>query len=245
MKVLGVIPARYDSSRFPGKPLVDIAGQSMIMRVYHQALKCEDFEDVIVATDDDRIYAHCEDQKAKVVMTSKDHPSGTDRCMEAMNKAGGNFDFLVNIQGDEPFVHPEQLSELINALNKDVQLASLAKKIDEPEKLGDPNAVKVIIDKNSEAIYFSRNPIPYNRDEKELNNWLKKHDYFKHIGVYAYRTDILKEVTRLERSPLEIAESLEQLRWLENGYRIKMAITDKESPNVDSPEDLKKILSQL
>jgi 3-deoxy-manno-octulosonate cytidylyltransferase (CMP-KDO synthetase) len=242
MKVLGIIPARFASTRFPGKPLIDIGGKSMIRRVYEQALKCEGLEEVVVATDDERIKEHAVTFGAKVVMTSTKHPSGTDRCQEVVEKLDLAYDFIVNIQGDEPFVNPRQLDQLISILNPDeVQLATLAKRINDPGRLIDPNSVKVVFDNDYNAIYFSRHPIPFNRDETEIENWLAHTDYFKHIGIYAYRTDILKAVTKLSRSRLEISESLEQLRWLENGYKIKVGITELESPNIDSPEDLEKI----
>lgn len=240
MKVVGIIPARYASTRFPGKPLIDIAGKTMIQRVYEQSMQCEGFEDIIIATDDQRISDHAQQFGANVIMTSEKHPSGTDRCREAIEKSGLECDFVINIQGDEPFVNPAQLDQLISILNpQEIQLATLAKKITDPGRLIDPNSVKVVFDKDDNAIYFSRHAIPFNRDEPEIENWLTHTAYYKHIGVYAYRLDILKAVTKLRRSRLEISESLEQLRWLENGYKIKVGITQLESPNIDSPDDLK------
>lgn len=242
MKVIGIIPARYASTRFPGKPLIDIRGKSMIQRVYEQANKCKALNDVFVATDDSRIYNHVKAFGGKVLMTSADHPSGTDRCEEALIKSGLDCDFILNIQGDEPFINPKQLDELISILDlKSVELATLVKKIDNPGKLIDPNAVKVIFDKDHYAIYFSRHPIPYNRDVLEIENWLAMTDYYKHIGIYAYRRDVLTAITKLGRSNLEKSESLEQLRWLENAYKIKIALTEYESPNIDSPEDLNRL----
>lgn len=242
IKVLGIIPARYSSSRFPGKPLVEIAGKTMIRRVYERAQKCLSFEDLIVATDDQRIFNEVQSFGGKVLMTSENHPSGTDRCKEALDKLGIDCDFIVNIQGDEPFIDPVQLEELINILDKNtVELATMAKKINDPKRLSDPNSVKVIFDKDYKAIYFSRHPIPFNRDEADVEKWLNTYTYYKHIGIYAYRRDVLSEITKLERSSLEISESLEQLRWLENGYKIKVAITDLESPNIDSPSDIDKL----
>ncbi len=242
MRVLGVIPARYASTRFPGKPLIDIGGKSMIQRVYEQAIKCSGFEKVIIATDDERIQKEAERINAEVIKTSSEHPSGTDRCFEAVVKSGFNGDYIINIQGDEPFINPVQLDQLIHSLDPDkVELATLAKKITNPNRLIDTNSVKVIFDKNDYAIYFSRHPIPFNRDEADIINWLAQNDYYKHIGIYAYRRDILEKVTKLKRSSLEIAESLEQLRWIENGYRIKIAFTELESPNIDSPSDIEKL----
>ena len=238
MKVLGIIPARYASTRFPGKPLIDIRGKTMIQRVYEQVKKCKNLNEVIVATDDERIHSHVELFGGKVIMTSKKHPSGTDRCNEVLSTLSETYDFVINIQGDEPFVHPEQIDQLIDLLDRDIELATLAKKIEQHHKLLDPNAVKVVIDHLGFAIYFSRAAIPFNRDTKKHEDWLLKTDYFKHIGIYAYRSDVLKKITSLPPSALETIESLEQLRWLENGYKIKVGITDLESPNIDSPEDL-------
>ncbi len=242
LRVLGIIPARYASTRFPGKPLIDIAGKTMIQRVYEQAKKCLGFEKIIIATDDQRIKEEALRIGAEVLMTSADHPSGTDRCFEAFEKSDFNADFIINIQGDEPFVIPQQLDALIEILDPEkVELATLAKKITDPGRLIDSNSVKVVFDKNHNAIYFSRHPIPFNRDEPEISNWLAHNAYFKHIGIYAYRSDILKAICKLERSNLEISESLEQLRWIENGYKIKLAFTDLESPNIDSPADIEKL----
>ncbi len=246
MKVIGIIPSRYASSRFPGKPLVEIAGKTMIQRVYEQAIKSRKIHKIFIATDDQRIYDHVNTFTANVIMTSADHPSGTDRCEEAVEKSGESCDYVINIQGDEPFIDPSQLDELVEILDpKTVELATLVKKISDPGKLIDPNSVKVVFDKNHLAIYFSRHPIPYNRDETEISNWLANNDYYKHIGIYAYRRDVLKVITKLERSPLEIAESLEQLRWIENGYRIKVGLSDKESPNIDSPADIDRLDASL
>ncbi|MEQ8358565.1 MAG: 3-deoxy-manno-octulosonate cytidylyltransferase [Cytophagales bacterium] len=245
MRVIGIIPARYASTRYPGKPLIDIAGKTMIQRVYEQAKKCSGFEKVIIATDDQRIQNEALRIGAEVIMTSEDHPSGTDRCFEAYEKSGFNGDFIINIQGDEPFIDPGQLEALIDILDpQKVELATLAKKITDPGRLIDANSVKVVFDKNWDAIYFSRHPIPFNRDEPEISNWLSHNDYFKHIGIYAYRSDVLKAICKLERSNLEISESLEQLRWIENGFKIKLAFTDLESPNIDSPADLEKLKNQ-
>jgi len=243
MKILGIIPARYASTRFPGKPLVDIAGKSMIQRVYEQAKKCAQLSEVIVATDDDRIFKHVHNFGGKAVMTSSTHQSGTDRCAEVAEKYP-EYDVIINIQGDEPYIHPEQISKLIGCFNDtDTQLATLIKKVSNEQELHNTNSPKVIINKNLEAIYFSRSPLPHIRGQ-EVKNWLQHFTYFKHIGIYGYRTDILKQITKLPVSPLEKAESLEQLRWVENGYKIKVAETEIETVAIDTPDDLKK-LSEL
>jgi len=241
MKILGIIPARYASTRFPGKPLVDIAGKSMIQRVYEQAKKCTQLSEVIVATDDDRIFEHVQGFGGKAVMTSSSHQSGTDRCAEVAEKHP-EYDVIINIQGDEPYIDPEQISKLIGCFNDtDTQLATLIKKVSNEQELHNTNSPKVIINKNSEAIYFSRSPLPHIRGQ-EPQNWLQHFTYFKHIGIYGYRADILKQITKLPVSSLEKAESLEQLRWVENGYKIKVAETDIETIAIDTPEDLKKLI---
>jgi len=240
MKILGIIPARYASTRFPGKPLVDIAGKSMIQRVYEQAKKCAQLSEVIVATDDDRIFEHVHNFGGKAVMTSSTHQSGTDRCAEVAEKHP-EFDVIINIQGDEPYIEPEQISKLIGCFNDaDTQLATLVKKVSSEHELHNTNSPKVIINKNSEAIYFSRSPLPHFRGQ-EPQNWLQHFTYFKHIGIYGYRADILQLITKLPVSSLEKAESLEQLRWVENGYKIKVAETEIETIAIDTPEDLEKL----
>ncbi|WP_426668173.1 3-deoxy-manno-octulosonate cytidylyltransferase [Mucilaginibacter sp. McL0603] len=243
MKTLGIIPARYASTRFPGKPLVDIAGKSMIQRVYEQAKKCIHLSEVIVATDDDRIFEHVHEFGGKAVMTSPDHQSGTDRCAEVALKHS-EYDVIINIQGDEPYIDPEQITKLITCFNDaNTQIATLIKKILTEQELHNTNSPKVIINKHSEAIYFSRSPLPHIRGQ-EPQNWLQHFTYFKHIGIYGYRADILQQITKLPVSSLEKAESLEQLRWVENGYKIKVAETELETYAIDTPEDLKK-LSEL
>jgi 3-deoxy-manno-octulosonate cytidylyltransferase (CMP-KDO synthetase) len=243
MHILGIIPARYASTRFPGKPLVDIAGKSMIQRVYEQAKKCAQLSEVIVATDDDRIFEHVQGFGGKAVMTSSSHQSGTDRCAEVAEKYL-EFDVIINIQGDEPYIDPEQINKLISCFKEaDTQLATLIKKVSNEQDLHNTNSPKVIVNKNSEAIYFSRSPLPHIRGQ-EPQNWLQHFTYFKHIGIYGYRADILKQITKLPVSPLEKAESLEQLRWVENGYKIRVAETEIETIAIDTPEDLDK-LSEL
>jgi len=243
MKILGIIPARYASTRFPGKPLVDIAGKSMIQRVYEQAKKCAQLYEAIVATDDDRIFEHVQGFGGKAVMTSTDHQSGTDRCAEVAANFP-EYDVIINIQGDEPYIDPVQISKLISCFNDtDTQLATLIKKVLNEQELHNTNSPKVIVNKDSEAIYFSRSPLPHIRGQ-EPQSWLQHFTYFKHIGIYGYRADILKHITKLPVSPLEKAESLEQLRWIENGYKIRVAETEIETIAIDTPEDLKK-LSEL
>ena len=241
MKILGIIPARYESSRFPGKPLAMIAGKSMIQRVYEQCIKSSSLKKVIVATDDLRIADHVTDFGGIAEITLKSHQSGTDRCAEIANKYP-EFDVLVNIQGDEPMINPDQIDLLCGCFKEpNTSIATLVKIITDSEELFNPNTPKVITNKNQEAIYFSRNPIPFLRGiEKE--SWLTEHIFLKHIGIYAFKANTLKELTLLPVSNLEHAEALEQLRWIENGYKIQTAITDKESQAIDTPEDLQKLL---
>ncbi|HET6225740.1 MAG TPA: 3-deoxy-manno-octulosonate cytidylyltransferase [Bacteroidia bacterium] len=241
MTIIGIIPARYASTRFPGKPLVDIGGKSMIQRVYEQAKKSKQLSEVIVATDDKRIEQHVKAFNGKVVMTSDQHQSGTDRCFEAMEVFSVKTDVVINIQGDEPFINPEQIDEIASCFQTpDVQLATLVKKINNDEELFNVNIPKVLLNKNKEAIYFSRQTIPFFRGKKQ-EDWLKNHIYYKHIGIYAYRASILREITALKPTTLELAEGLEQLRWIENGYKIKVELTDYESVAVDVPDDLQKL----
>lgn len=243
MNIIGIIPARYNSTRLPGKPLAIIDGKTMIRRVYEQASLV--LENVIVATDDKRITDEVSAFGGISVMTSEKHQSGTDRCAEAIEiyekNSGKNFDIIINIQGDEPFIHEKQLELLISCFNhKNTQIATLIKKIDLPEDIFNVNKPKVIINKDKEAIYFSRSTIPFIRNAKQ-NDWIKKHDFYKHLGIYGYKKEILKQITLLNRSSLETAESLEQNRWIENAYKIKTEITNIESFSVDTPDDLIKI----
>lgn len=241
MKIVGIIPARFASTRFPGKPLVDIGGKSMIQRVYEQAKKSTSLNDVIIATDDVRIQNHVIAFGGKVIMTSENHQSGTDRCFEAIKKYTAPADVVINIQGDEPFIRPEQIDLAASCFDSDkVQIATLVKKINTNEELFNVNTPKVLLNKYDEAIYFSRQTIPYVR-EKELSQWLDYQTFYKHIGIYAYTTKTLAEITALKQSPLELAEGLEQLRWIQNGYKINTKITDFESIAVDVPDDLKKL----
>jgi 3-deoxy-manno-octulosonate cytidylyltransferase (CMP-KDO synthetase) len=243
MNFIAIIPARYASTRFPGKPLVNINGKTMVHNVYLQAKKV--FDDVYVATDDDRILKEVEKFGGKVVMTKKKHKSGTDRCAEAIEKIeleeSRTWDVVVNIQGDEPFIKTEQLIEIQKCFKlKKTEIATLVKPINNIEDIFNPHKPKVVLNKKNEALYFSRSPIPFLRGT-DNNKWVSKHLYYKHIGLYAYRKDILFEITKIKPSSLEIAESLEQLRWLENGYKIKVAFTEHESISIDTPKDLEKI----
>ncbi len=243
IKTLGIIPARYASTRFPGKPLVDIKGKSMIQRVYEQATKAGGLTDIVVATDDTRICKHVEKFGGNVVMTSTHHVSGTDRCYEAWQKTRPDCEAVVNIQGDEPFIDPAQIDALIDLLSyKEIKLASLAKKITSVEELQNQHVVKVVMDHNGKALYFSRSPIPYLRQSFGSDTGSRP-DFYKHIGLYAYQTDTLSEIVKLPASMLEKSEALEQLRWLEHGYEIFLKITDKESISIDTPEDLEKLIN--
>jgi len=245
MKILGIIPSRFASSRFPGKPLCDIGGKSMIQRVYEASKKAASLTDVVVATDDKRIEEHVRSFGGNVIMTDGSHQSGTDRCFEAFQKYDPSADVIINIQGDEPFIHPEQIDLVASCFtDASVQIATLIKKINSDEELFNPNIPKVVMNVNGEAILFSRQTIPHIRG-KEQNEWLQDRSFYKHIGIYAYRSKVLGEITHLKQSSLELAESLEQLRWIENGYKIKVKITDFESVAIDTPADLQKLTKFL
>ena len=242
MKILGIIPARYGSTRFEGKPLALINGKMMIQRVYEQAKKADKLAEVVVATDDERIFNAVVGFGGKAVMTSTNHKSGTDRCREAVDKIGKGFDAVINIQGDEPYINPLQINQIAELiLDKATPLASLCKPISDYDELVSHNAVKVVFDKDGKALYFSRYAIPFMRNVEDDKIWLSKRTFYKHIGIYAYKTDVLKEASALPQSGLELAESLEQLRWLENGYTVRMGVTEFESYSVDVPEDIVKI----
>lgn len=241
MKCIGIIPARYASTRFPGKPLALLGGKTVIQRVYEQV--CQVLDDAWVATDDERIFNAVTSFGGKVIMTSPNHKSGTDRIAEAIEKIGGSYDVVVNIQGDEPFIHRSQIETVCSCFNdKHTQIATLGKPFTSNQDISDlenPNSPKIVIDNMGYAMYFSRSVIPYLRgiDKEE---WLSNFNFLKHIGLYAYRTHVLKEITQLPQSKLEKAESLEQLRWLENGYRIKVGTTNIETIGIDTPNDLEK-----
>ena len=242
LKVVGIIPARYASTRFPGKPLADLGGKTMIQRVTEAASQVLDH--VVVATDDIRIESAVKSFGGAVMMTSEEHKSGTDRCVEALEKyelaQQTKFDVVVNIQGDEPFIRKEHIENLVNCFaTPETDIATLIKIIESNEVIFDPNRPKVVVDGQDMAIYFSRSPIPYLRDV-DREKWHKAHTYFQHIGMYAYRSQVLRKITKLGQGVLEKAESLEQLRWLENGYRIKTAVTGHESYGIDTPADLER-----
>ncbi|WP_406826625.1 3-deoxy-manno-octulosonate cytidylyltransferase [Pedobacter sp. KACC 23697] len=244
LKAIGIIPARYASTRFPGKPLVDIAGKTMIQRVYEQASKTKSLSKVVVATDDDRIAGEVTNFGGEFIFTSSDHQSGTDRCAEVIETLTG-YDIVINIQGDEPFIEPAQIDLLTSCFTEEkVQLATLIKSIQSQESVYNPNSPKVVIDVNGRALYFSRSPIPFIRNG-EPGVWAEKHQFYKHIGIYGYRTEALKAITQLPPSSLEIAESLEQLRWIENGFYIQTKVTDLETVAIDTPEDLLKLNNLL
>jgi 3-deoxy-manno-octulosonate cytidylyltransferase (CMP-KDO synthetase) len=243
---IGLIPARFGSTRFPGKPLADIGGKTMIQRVYEQATKILPF--TFVATDDDRIAREVEAFGGRVVMTSPHHQSGTDRCAEALKVAsellGKSFEVVVNIQGDEPFIDPAQIELLCTCFESpETDIATLIKPITNNSIVFDPNKPKVVIGDKHQALYFSRSPIPYLRGVAP-EEWHRHHTFYQHIGLYAYRTEALNRITQLPQSPLELAESLEQLRWLENGLTISVRETHHESFGIDSPADLEKILKE-
>ena len=239
MKVIGIIPSRYASTRFPGKSLAIIKGKTMIRRVCEQAWKSK-LDAVVVATDDIRIADEVMSFGGRCVLTDPNHRSGTDRCCEALDLLETQYDAVVNIQGDEPFIDPKQIDLLVDLiLREDTQLASLAKRIVDADELFSQNAVKVVMDNECKALYFSRNPIPFMRNVDNVE-WLKKGVFYQHIGIYAYKTEVLRRVARLQPSSLEIAESLEQLRWLENGLSIRMAVTESQNVSIDTPYDLAK-----
>ncbi|PST83337.1 3-deoxy-manno-octulosonate cytidylyltransferase [Pedobacter yulinensis] len=239
-RILGVIPARYASSRFPGKPLADIGGKTMIRRVYEQASKCSELELVVVATDDQRIADEVKGFGGRFIMTAAEHQSGTDRCAEVLELLPG-YDVLINIQGDEPFIDPAQITLVARCFaGKQVQLATLIKKITAAEELFNPNIPKVVCSQEQEAVYFSRHPIPYFRNDS-TDNWLARHVYYKHLGIYGYRAAALRQIRELLPAPLEQAESLEQLRWLEHGMRIYTRETELETVAIDTPQDLEKV----
>lgn len=238
MKFIGIIPARYSSSRFPGKPLAILGGKPVIEHVYRQVSSV--MEDVFVATDDQRIYDAVEAFGGKAIMTRSDHKSGTDRICEALEKVGGSFDVVINIQGDEPFIQKSQLETVMQCFDDPrTQIATLGKPFESMEAVENPNSPKIVLDNDGYALYFSRSVIPFVRG-KEHEEWLSHFPYLKHIGLYAYRTEVLMEISKLPQSTLELAESLEQLRWLQNGYKIKVGLTDVETIGIDTPEDLQR-----
>lgn len=241
LSFIAIIPARYASTRFPGKPLAVLSGKTVIQRVYEQVSKAID--NVLVATDDERIFKHVLGFGGKAVMTSNQHRSGTDRCWEAYQSNGGNEDIIINVQGDEPFILPEQIEALKSCFDDETtDIATLVKPFDKARtysELENPNSAKVVINSNMNAMYFSRSVIPYLRGiDKAM--WPSKHQYYTHLGIYAYRAKVLERITSMEPSSLEIAESLEQLRWLENGMTIKVGVTQHSSIGIDTPQDLER-----
>ena len=241
MKCIAIIPARYASTRFPGKPLAILGGKPVIQHVYEQVSSVLD--EVYVATDDERIYNKVLEFGGRVVMTSPNHKSGTDRIEEAADKIGTDADIIINVQGDEPFIHPSQIRSLIACFDEPTtQIATLGKPFGadaDMSLIDNPNSPKIAVDNNGFALYFSRSVIPYTRGTEHAE-WAGHYPFLKHLGVYAYRTNVLREITKLPPSSLELAESLEQLRWLQNGYRIRVGTTDIETVGIDTPEDLKK-----
>lgn len=249
MNILGIIPARYASSRFPAKPLVDIKGKTMIQRVYEQVKKSSMITDVIVATDDKRILDNVIAFGGKAMLTSTSHLNGSSRCYEVFEKINvqspGFYKAVVNIQGDEPFIDPRQINQVCNLLiNKKAGIATLAKEIENTEDLFNPNIVKVVFGRKQHAIYFSRSPIPFVRS-KEKKDWLKHASFYKHIGIYGFSAGTLSEIVKLKPGKLELSESLEQLRWIGNGIEISVDITEFESVGIDTPEDLKKLINNI
>lgn len=238
MKFIGIIPARYASTRFPGKPLALLGGKTVIQHVYEKVAAV--LEAAYVATDDERIYDVVKSFGGQVVMTRTDHKSGTDRIEEAIEKIGGEWDVVVNVQGDEPFVAKSQLDTICHCFDDPTtQIATLGKPFESMEAVQNPNSPKIVVDNMGFAMYFSRSVIPYVRG-KEKSSWLTHYPFLKHLGIYAYRKDVLRQVTQLPQSSLEIAESLEQLRWLQNGFKIKVGTTDVETVGIDTPQDLER-----
>lgn len=238
--IIGIIPARYGSTRFPGKPLIDIGGKTMIQRVYEQCCASQLLKEVIVATDDERIAAHVRSFNGNVVLTATDHQSGTDRCAEVAKAYDGACDAVINIQGDEPFIDPKQIDALCAAFSiPNTKLVTMKKKLATENEIQNPNAVKVVGDTKGNALYFSRSAIPYRRNQEA------QIVYFKHIGIYGYTKETLLAITQLPVSPLEATENLEQLRWLENGYPIALIETDIENIAIDTPDDLLRVEKYL
>jgi 3-deoxy-manno-octulosonate cytidylyltransferase (CMP-KDO synthetase) len=244
MKIISVIPARFESTRFPGKPLVAIKGKSMIQRVYEQVILSKYIDETYVATDDQRIYDHVKSFHGNVIMTSSSHESGTDRIQECIKKINSNADFIINIQGDEPFIKPAQIDDLCKKITNETEIITMYHKIDNISDVLDPNKVKVIFNKANQAIYFSRAPIPFQKSIA-TENWKIKNNYYGHIGIYGYSKKTLENITKLPASNLETLESLEQLRWLENKHSIQVVESKYSSVGIDTPEDLNKALKLL
>jgi 3-deoxy-manno-octulosonate cytidylyltransferase (CMP-KDO synthetase) len=242
--IVGIIPSRYASTRFPAKPLVGIEGKTMIQRVYEQASKAHNLSRVIVATDDQRIFDHVKEFGGDVMMTSAEHQTGTERCAEVLAQLN-SVEVVINIQGDEPFIDPEQIDQVAELFQRaETQIGSLVKEIEDAEDLFSDTVVKVVRSKTGQAIYFSRAAIPFIKGV-EKKDWMKSATYYKHIGIYGYRATVLESISKLPQTDLEKSESLEQLRWLENGYTIQLAETEHESNSVDTPEDLDRLLDKM
>lgn len=242
MNAIAIIPSRYASTRFPGKPLIDILGKTMIQRVYEGVSGIPLLQDVIVATDDSRIFEHVLSIGGHAMMTSARHQSGTERCAEVVSHLSPKPDIVINVQGDEPFIATQHIHEILDCFNQDdTQIATLVKRIEEHDTLMNPGIVKVVFNEENNAIYFSRNPIPYLR-EVEQQHWHQRFSYYKHLGIYAYRSSILEKIVQLPAAKLEQAERLEQLRWLEHGYPIRVKETRLESMSIDSPQDVVRLL---
>lgn len=243
--IAGIIPARYASTRFPGKPLTSIEGKTMIHRVYEQAIKSDRLDKVIVATDDERIARHVKDFGGEAMITASNHPSGTDRCAEVLQKLGADYSYVINIQGDEPFIDPGQIDTLAAVLQDgSTEIATLIIPVEDKDVLFDTGEVKIVLNQKMEALYFSRSVIPYLKDVPE-REWHLRRAYYRHVGMYAYRSDILGKITKLPVSSLEKAESLEQLRWVEAGYKVKCVITHYDSHCIDTPDDIAKVLKLM
>lgn len=243
-KILGVIPARYDSVRLPGKVMIELAGKTIIQRVIEQVEKSGKLSQVIVATDNELIFNHIKDLGKEVMMTAKTHRNGTERCTEVAQKLGSEYEVVINIQGDEPFIAPSQINALVNLFKEsDTEIGTLVKKIDKAEEIFAENEAKVVFNERQEVLLFSRSPIPYFRDKSQAE-WHLHHDYYKHIGIYGFRSDILANISKLAPTPLELAESLEQLRWLAH-YKINVGVTDSDVVPIDTQEDLEKAIEFL
>lgn len=241
MSILGIIPARYASTRFPGKPLAMIKGKSMLQRVFEQAKKSKTLSEIIVATEDQRIVDHANTFGAKAILTSAHHPSGTDRCFEAYQIYNKHFSYVLNIQGDEPFLDPNQIDEICQACDGQIEIGTQMTVCTSQDFLTDRGEVKIVLNHNNEALYFSREPIPHLRNVN-VNDWSSHFKYYRHVGTYVYRTDVLEKISKLSTSSLETAESLEQLRWLQNGFKIKCVETNYDSHAVDTPDDIEKVI---
>jgi 3-deoxy-manno-octulosonate cytidylyltransferase (CMP-KDO synthetase) len=242
LKILGIIPARYASSRLPAKLLLEVEGKSILQMVYERCLQATSLSEVVIATDSTLVQEHVKGFGGNVVMTSDKHPSGTDRCAEALKVMGGtiNYDFVINVQGDEPLMDPQNINLLSSSFKITSEISSVCIKINETDTLLNPNVVKVVMNENREAMYFSRSPIPHLR-EVATEDWVQKADYYKHVGMYGFRADILEKIVKLPVSRLEGQEKLEQLRWLSNGYKVRMVEVFSDGIGIDTAEDFQRL----